>query len=80
MKGVVFYEKTYKLSNLDCANCAAKIENGIRKLSDVTEVKVNFMGQRMILEAPDDKFNAVLEESKKVIKNLNRMYPLRLKR
>ncbi|MGG3505332.1 cation transporter [Paenibacillus sp. FSL W8-0187] len=63
-------KKTYKLSNLDCANCAAKIENGIRKLSDVTEVKVNFMGQRMILEAPDDKFNAVLEESKKVIKKL----------
>lgn len=63
-------KKTYKLSNLDCANCAAKIENGIRKLADVTEVKVNFMGQRMILEAPDDKFNAILEESKKVIKKL----------
>ncbi|WP_194542702.1 cation transporter [Paenibacillus sp. FSL W7-1279] len=63
-------KKTYKLRNLDCANCAAKIENGIRKLTDVTEVKVNFMGQRMILEAPEDKFNAVLEESKKIIKKL----------
>ncbi|RAR38518.1 cation transporter [Paenibacillus sp. MDMC362] len=63
-------KKTYKLRNLDCANCAAKIENGIRKLTDVTEVKVNFMGQRMILEAPEDKFNAVLEESKRIIKKL----------
>jgi len=62
--------KTYKLQNLDCANCAAKIENGVRKLADVIDVKVNFMGQKMILEAPDEKFNAVLEESKKVIKKL----------
>lgn len=64
-------KKTYKLQDVDCANCAAKIENGIRKLADVTEVKVNFMGQRMILEAPDDKFDAVLKQSKKVIKKID---------
>lgn len=63
-------KKTFKLQNLDCANCASKIENGIRKLPDVTDVKVNFMGQKMVLEAADDKFNIVLEESKKIIKKL----------
>lgn len=58
--------KTIKLQDLDCANCAAKIETNISKLDDVIDVKVNFMGQKMILEAPDDKFDAVLEQAKSV--------------
>ncbi|GIP36619.1 heavy metal transporter [Paenibacillus sp. J2TS4] len=64
-------KKTYKLQDVDCGSCAAKIEHGIRKLDDVTDVKVNFMGQRMILEAPDDKFDAVLKQAKKVIKKID---------
>lgn len=59
-------KKTIRLQDLDCANCASKIENAIRKLDGVTDVKVNFMGQKMILEAPDDRFNEVLAEAKKV--------------
>ncbi|WP_289142570.1 heavy-metal-associated domain-containing protein [uncultured Brevibacillus sp.] len=59
-------KKTYKLQNLDCANCISKIEDGIKKLPEVTDVKVNFMGQKLILEAPDDKFNAVFNEAKKI--------------
>ena len=58
-------KKTIKLQDLDCANCAAKIEAAISKLDDVINVKVNFMGQRMILEAPDNKFDAVLAQAKK---------------
>lgn len=58
-------KKTIKLQDLDCANCASKIENAIAKLDGVTDVKVNFMGQKMILEAPDDRFEAVLAEAKK---------------
>ncbi|MEI3611528.1 heavy-metal-associated domain-containing protein [Pseudogracilibacillus sp. SO30301A] len=64
-------KKTYKLHDVDCGSCAAKIEHGIRKLDDVTDVKVNFMAQRMILEAPDDKFDAVLKQSKKIIKRID---------
>ena len=59
-------KKTIRLQDLDCANCASKIENAIRKLDGVTDVKVNFMGQKMILEAPDDRFSEVLAEAKKV--------------
>ncbi|GGP08721.1 cation transporter [Mammaliicoccus lentus] len=64
-------KKTYKLLDVDCGNCAAKIEHGISKLDDVTDVKVNFMGQRMILEAPDDKFDAVFKQAKKIIKKID---------
>lgn len=58
-------KRTIKLQDLDCANCAAKVEAAIAKLPDVTDVKVNFMGQKLILEAPDDRFDAVLAEAKK---------------
>lgn len=63
-------KKTIKLQDLDCANCAAKIENSISGLDNVTSVKVNFMNQKMILEAPDDKFDAVLAEAKKAAKKI----------
>ncbi|AOT69448.1 heavy-metal-associated domain-containing protein [Geosporobacter ferrireducens] len=63
-------KKTIKLQNLDCGNCAAKIENAIVKLEGVIGVKVNFMGQKMILEAPDDRFNEILEEAKKIAKKI----------
>lgn len=58
-------KKTIKLQDLDCGNCASKIENAISKIEGVTSVKVNFMGQKMILEAPDDKFDEVLAQAKK---------------
>ncbi|WP_396327235.1 heavy-metal-associated domain-containing protein [Hydrogenoanaerobacterium sp.] len=58
-------KKTIKLQDLDCANCAAKIENAISKLEGVISCKVNFMGQKMILEAPDEKFDEVLTQAKK---------------
>lgn len=58
-------KKTIKLQDLDCANCAAKIENAISKLDGVTDVKVNFMSQKMIIEAPEEKFVSVLANAKK---------------
>lgn len=63
-------KKTIKLQDLDCANCAAKIENAISKLDGVTSVNVNFMGQKMILEAPEDRFDTVLDEIKKLVKKM----------
>jgi len=62
--------KTIKLQDLDCANCAAKIEHAISKLDHVNEVKVNFMGQKMILDAPDDKFETVLAQAEKTAKKI----------
>lgn len=57
--------KSFKLEDLDCANCAAKIETAINKIDGVS-ASVSFMAQRMNLEAPDDRFDAVLAEVKKI--------------
>lgn len=63
-------KKTFKLQDLDCASCAAKIENSIAALDGVTEVKVNFMSQKMVLDAADDRFDAILQEVKKIAKKI----------
>lgn len=60
-------KKTIQLIDLDCAHCAAKIENAVKKLEGVTNVSVNFLGQKMVLEADDARFGTVLEEAKKLI-------------
>lgn len=65
-RGRVAVKKTIRLKDLDCANCAAKIESAIAGLDGVTGVRVNFMGQKLILEAPDDRFDVILTEAKKI--------------
>ena len=63
-------KKTIKLIDLDCGHCADKIQNAVKKIDGVTNVSVNFLGQKMVLEAPDDRFDAVLAEAKALIKKI----------
>ncbi len=60
-------KKTYKLEDLDCANCAAKMENAISKLDGVKKVTVSFMTQKLTLEAEDERFDEVLQAALKCI-------------
>lgn len=62
--------KTFELEDLDCANCAAKMENAVREIEGVTFVSVSFMTQKMILEADDDKFNDVVKKAVKVCRKI----------
>ena len=63
-------KKTFRLEDLDCANCAAKMQNAIEKLDGVKSVTISFMTQRMTLEADDDVFDSVLNAAQKVIKKI----------
>ncbi|MBO4539822.1 MAG: cation transporter [Clostridia bacterium] len=56
-------KKVFKMEDLDCANCARKMEDGIKKIEGVKDAKVNFIMQKFTLEADDDKFDAVLKEA-----------------
>ena len=47
---------------IDCANCAAKVEEAAKKIDGVKSVRINFMTQKMTLEADDDRFDEILEE------------------
>ena len=55
-------KKKFKLQDLDCANCAAKMENAIKKIPGVNDANVSFMMQKMTIDAEDDKFDAIMEE------------------
>ena len=59
-------KKNFKLENLDCANCAAKMETAINKLDGVT-ANISFMTSRLTLEADDTEFNAAVEAAQKAI-------------
>ena len=63
-------KKTFKMIDLDCANCAAKMEDAIKKIDGVTNASVNFMSQKMTLEADDARFDAIVKEAVKVCKKV----------
>ena len=67
---IVFMKKIFKLEDLDCANCANKIEEKIREIEGVKNVSVSFMAQKLSLEAPDELFEKILEEAKKIVKKI----------
>ena len=56
-------QKKFKIE-VDCANCAAKIETAIKALPGVKNASVSFMAQKLLLEADDDKFDAVLKDAR----------------
>lgn len=53
--------KVFKLDEIDCAVCAGKLESAIGKLEGVQSAKVNFLTQKLTLEAADENFDAVLD-------------------
>ena len=53
-------KKTCKIE-IDCANCARKVEDAMCRVPGVTDVRVNFLTQRMTLEAADAGFDAVFQ-------------------
>lgn len=65
-------KKTYMLEDLDCANCAAKMEEAVKKIVGVKFASVNFLAQKMTLEADDEAFDEIL---KKAIKTIKRVEP-----
>ena len=60
--------KAFKLQDLDCANCAAKMENAIKNIEGVKSAPISFMTQKLVLEADDDRFEAVLDEAQRACK------------
>ena len=56
-------KKKFKLVDLDCANCAAKMEEAIKEIDGVKDASVSFMTQKMMIEADDEIFDKVVEEA-----------------
>lgn len=55
-------KKKYPLKDLDCANCAAKMENAIKKIKGVNDASVSFMTQKLTIDAQDEFFEGIMKE------------------
>ena len=66
----IVMKKKFKLQDLDCANCAAKMEDAIKKLDGVNDANVSFMTQKMTIDAEDDKFDDIMKEVVEVCKKV----------
>ena len=55
-------KKRFSLTDLDCANCAAKMEAAIKKIDGVTDASVSFMTQKMTVEADDARFDEIMDQ------------------
>ena len=63
-------KKRYTLVDLDCANCAAKMEAAIKKIDGVHDATVSFLTQRMTIDADDARFDEILREVVKVCRKV----------
>jgi len=63
-------KKRYVIEDLCCANCAAKMEDGIRKIDGVNSATINFLTQKLTLDAEDERFDAILDEAERIIKKI----------
>ncbi|MCR5691320.1 MAG: cation transporter [Eubacterium sp.] len=59
-------KKKFKMQDLDCANCAAKMEAGIKKIDGVTDAVMSFMTQKLTIEADEDRFEEIMDQVEKV--------------
>ena len=66
----IIMKKVFKLIDLDCANCAAKMENAIAQMDGVQKVTVSFLAQKLTLEADDARFDEIVREMVKVCKKV----------
>jgi copper chaperone CopZ len=65
-------KKTFQLSGLDCAVCAAKVEKAVQKVDGVTGASVNFVTQKLVVEAADEDFDGVVARVRKAVPRADR--------
>lgn len=66
-------KKVYSIEGIDCANCAAKIENKINKMKNIEEANLNFMMGKLSIEfkvSTDEEVEEIMEEVRKLVKKL----------
>lgn len=66
-------KKVYSIEGIDCANCAAKIEDKINKMKNIEEVNLNFMMEKLSIEfkvSTDEDVEEIMDEVRKLVKKL----------
>ena len=64
-------KKRFNMVDLDCANCAAKMEAAIKKIDGVNDAAVSFLAQKLVLDADDARFDDILRQAIAAIKKVD---------
>ena len=64
-------KRVYTFDNLDCANCAAKMEEKIKKIPGVTAASVSFFAQKLVLEGDEARWDEIVEEAARAVKSVD---------
>lgn len=62
--------KTFVMEELDCANCAAKMEASIQQIDGVESASISFLTQKLTISAPEDQMDRVLKEAAKICRRI----------
>lgn len=65
-------KKTFKIKELDCANCANRMEKAISKIDGVKSVSVSFVLQKLTIEFDEDKLESILLQAQTVCRRIKR--------
>ena len=63
-------KKVFRLEELDCANCARKMQEAVSKIDGVESVNISFMTQKMTIEADSERFEEILDEAQRLISRI----------
>ena len=63
-------KKSFKMQDLECAHCAAKMEQAINKLEGVEKATISFMTQKLTLEADEARFEEILEQAAQICRKV----------
>lgn len=63
-------KKKFNLENLECAHCAAKMEEAIKNIEGVQDATINFMTSKLMVEADDARFNEIMKQAKAACKKI----------
>lgn len=63
-------KKSFLLEDLECAHCAAKMEDAIKKINGVKGCTLSYIAQKLVIEADENDFKGIIKEAKKIIKKI----------
>lgn len=63
-------KKVVKIVDIDCANCATKLENALAKIDGVDSVNINYIAEKMLIEIKDEDYDAIVKQINKVTKKV----------
>lgn len=64
-------KKRFNVTDVDCANCAAKMEEKIKRIPGVESATLSFIAQKLTIECDEDKLDAILDEAEKIMKSID---------